>query len=71
MKGNTQFVVLKKEGLYGLILTIYDADTKKELIETIEPIFPYYPAYYYPDFYGQKNWKEFKYLKRALGKNVW
>lgn len=59
MKGNTQFVVLKKEGLYGLILTIYDANTKKELTETIEPIFPYYPAYYYPDYYGQKNYRLF------------
>lgn len=49
----TEFTVLKKDGLYGLLFSIYDSESGKNLQQIIEPIFKYYPAFYIKDYYEQ------------------
>lgn len=49
----TNFLVLKKEGLYGVIMNNFDPELKENIQQTIEPIFNTYPAYYFMDYYGE------------------
>lgn len=49
----TDFIVLKKDGLYGLILTEYDRDSDSNIQQTIEPVFNAYPAFYIKNYYEQ------------------
>lgn len=49
----TDFIVLKKDGLYGLILTEYDRDSDSNIQQTIEPVFNTYPAFYIKNYYEQ------------------
>lgn len=49
----TDFIVLKKDGLYGLILTVYDAESGSNVQQTIEPVFTDYPAFYIKNYYEQ------------------
>ncbi|MDD3772713.1 MAG: hypothetical protein PHC38_08670 [Weeksellaceae bacterium] len=48
----TQFMVLKKENLYGVIMNVFDVETKQTVQQMIEPVFPDYPVYYFKDYYG-------------------
>lgn len=54
-----QYFVLKKNEEYGLILSAFDSESKQSIQETIEPIFPYYPAYYLENYYGIKGFRLF------------
>jgi len=52
---NSQFIVLKKDGQYGVVMKNYDPLTQQTLQSIIEPIFPYFPAFYFKDYYGKKD----------------
>lgn len=51
----SQFIVLKKDGQYGVVMKNYDPSTQQTLQSIIEPIFPYFPAFYFKDYYGKKD----------------
>ena len=50
----TNFLVLKNEGLYGVIMNNFDVELNENIQQTIEPIFSAYPAYYFMDYYNEK-----------------
>lgn len=51
---NTKYIVLKKNGQFGVVMKNFDSDTKQSVQTIIEPIFPYFPAFYFKDYYGNK-----------------
>ncbi len=49
-----QFIVLKENGNYGVVMSNFDSETGQTLQEIIDPIFPDFPAYYFKDYGGKK-----------------
>lgn len=56
---NHRFVVLKKDGNYGVIISHFNRDTQESGRQIIEPIFPEFPAFYFQDYYGKKGFHLF------------
>lgn len=55
----SNFIVLKKDNHYGVVMMAYDPVTKETYQQTIEPLFPYFPAFYLNDYYNQPGLKLF------------
>ncbi len=56
---NHHFMVLKKDGNYGVMLSNFNPETQESTTEIIEPIFPDFPAFYFKDYYGKKGFHLF------------
>lgn len=52
--GNNKFIILRKDGVYGVTALRYDpAGTTWKMSNTIEPVFSALPGFYFKDCYGQ------------------
>lgn len=49
----TDFLVLQKDGLYGIIYFEWNTYLKERIQYTIEPIFQNYPGFIHQDYYGK------------------
>ena len=56
---NHRFMVLKKDGNYGVMISHFDRETQETGTQIIDPIFPYFPAFYFKDYYGKKGFHLF------------
>lgn len=54
-----EFIVLKLNNRYGLTSLQYNREKKQETMSgnSIEPVFEYLPGFYYPDYFGIKNYR--------------
>jgi len=54
-----EFIVLKQNGRYGLTNLKYNKEKKQQEMSSnsIAPIFEYLPGFYYPNYFGIKNFK--------------
>lgn len=54
-----EFIVLVHNGRYGITNFKHDREKKRDVMsdDTIEPVFEYIPGFYYPDYYGIRNYK--------------
>lgn len=55
----SDFIVLKEGNQYGVIMSNFDSETKQYLQEILEPMFSYFPAFYFKDYYGKKGFHLF------------
>lgn len=53
-ESKTDFIVLKKDNLYGVILSVFDPVLKENVQLTIEPSFKFFPTFYIDDYYGEQ-----------------
>lgn len=49
----TDYIVTKKDGKYGLILSVYDAEINENLMHIMEPVFQDFPAFAIKNYYEQ------------------
>src|SRR5690606_23418603 len=54
-----RFMVLKKDGNYGVMISNFNQETRETTTQIIEPIFPDFPAFYFKDYYGKKGFHLF------------
>jgi hypothetical protein len=53
MPRKSEFVILKKNGLYGVTEIKFNRELKKhESVNTIQPVFNHIPAFYINDYYN-------------------
>lgn len=51
---STDFIILKKDGLYGLIFSVPDVESGANIQQITEPVFELFPAFLIKDYYEQK-----------------
>jgi hypothetical protein len=55
-----EFIILKQNNKYGIAILQYSSEKKRtDLYFTLAPVFDHIPGFFYPGYYGVKNYKLF------------